>query len=191
MKKRIRVIVIVACMALLILGYYYYISNVRNKTIKEETAPPVSTVSNLLLKNFDRDYPPTPKEVIKAYADITVAFYMEQYDDSEFDALADKILELYDDELASNTEHSAYLRNLKDEVTNFKNNGTYVSSYSTSSSTDVDYFDQDGYQWARLYLTFTLKQGKNISLTKETFILRKDDSGHWKIYGWALTPTEE
>ena len=59
-----------------------------------------------------------------------------------------------------------------------------MTSYSVASATDVDYFDADGRNWARLSCTYTIRSGKEAGLTKEVFLLRKDDKGHWKIYGW-------
>jgi len=48
----------------------------------------------------------------------------------------------------------------------------------------VDYFDAGGRSWARLSCTYTIRSGKEAGLAREIFLLRKDDMGHWKIYGW-------
>jgi hypothetical protein len=66
-----------------------------------------------------------------------------------------------------------------------------VTSYATVSGTDVFYFNEDGYKWARTNVAFTLRQGKNVGIAKETFVLRKDPEGHWKIFGWAVTEEDE
>ena len=49
---------------------------------------------------------------------------------------------------------------------------------------DVDYFDAGGRSWARWSCTYTIRSGKEAGLAREIFLLRKDDMGHWKIYGW-------
>ena len=62
-----------------------------------------------------------------------------------------------------------------------------ISSYFVSASTDVEEFTENGYSCARLYCTFNIKQGTNSpKASMEQFVLRKDDNGHWKIYGWEL-----
>ena len=61
-----------------------------------------------------------------------------------------------------------------------------VSSYGLPSSTDVEYFSEDGYEWARIYCNFNIRQETKMLNTIEQFLLRKDENGRWKIYGWQL-----
>ena len=77
-----------------------------------------------------------------------------------------------------------YLENLKLDILSMSEN--VISSYSLPSSTDVDYFSQDGYDWAKLYCNFNIRKGTDIINTVEQFLLRKDENGRWKIYGWKL-----
>ena len=100
--------------------------------------------------------------------------------------MALKIQEIYDDELLASKAEESYLQDLKDEVERFTGKGYYISGYSTSASTDVFFFSEDGYDWARLYCTFYLRNGKQKANTQEVFLLRKDEAGHWKIFGWDL-----
>lgn len=170
----------------LILGYYYYVSNRNSESNVEETTTEVTVVQQLLLKDISKDYPPTPKEVIKLYSDITVAFYTQEYTEEELKGLALKLRELYDIDLVMANPEDTYLASLYGELNRFKEQGVSFSSYNTSAATDVEYFDKDGRKCARMTVTFTVKQGTQVGLTKEVFVLRKDDEGHWKILGWAL-----
>jgi len=170
----------------LILGYYYYVSNKGSADDVEETTTQVTVVQQLLLKNISRDYPPTPKEVIKLYSDITVAFYTQEYTEEELQGLALKMRELYDPELVAANPEEVYLASLYGELNRFKEQGVSFSSYSIAAATDVEYFDKDDRKCAKLTATYTVKQGSSVGLTKEVFVLRKDDAGHWKILGWAL-----
>ena len=65
-----------------------------------------------------------------------------------------------------------------------KNNKYSISSYNTSSSTDVYYFTEDNYDFARLYCTYNVRMGTVMQSIEEIFLLRMDLEGHWKIYGW-------
>ena len=97
----------------LVAGYYFYLSNRKPKEAAEDTETTVSVAQQLLLKNIDDDYPPTPREVLKLYSDITVCFYSEEYTDEELTQLALQIEKLYDEELI------AKLRRGEDEVTDY------------------------------------------------------------------------
>lgn len=186
MKKNRRFFILAVLLVMIIAAFFAVLTRRKTVTDIEETTTEVSKVQQLIQRNISVDYPPTPKEVLKLYADITVSFYTENYTDEEFEQLADKIRELYDPELLLNNPRDAYLSNLKSEVSGYKTKGIKISSYATSSATDVDYFSQDGFKFARLNLVLTVKQEKEAGLTKEKFLLRKDMDGHWKIYGWKL-----
>ena len=92
----------------IILVVYYSISS-RGKKQGEETAE-VTAVQNVLLRNLERNYPQTPKEVVKYYSEITKCFYNEEYTDEELVELAMKAKALYGDELAV-TKHSGCVVN--------------------------------------------------------------------------------
>lgn len=186
----IKVLIIGLVLLLIIVGYYYYLSN-KSKGRPEEGTQKLTAVQEMLLHNFDRTYPPTPKEVVKYFAEITQCFYNETYSEEEFLALAEQIQKLYDEELIANKTQEQYIEDLRSDVETMKSQSIEVSSYSTSGSADVDTFRQDGYEWAKLYCVFTLKQGMDRRFSNEVFLLRKDGDGHWKIYGWALADDED
>ena len=73
----------------------------------------------------------------------------------------------------------------------FKEKDWYISSYATSSSTDVFYFSEDGYDFARLYCTYNIRNGTVMQVLEERFLLRMDEEGHWKIYGWEAVEQGE
>ena len=173
--------IIVIILVILVVGYYFYLSN-RDVEPKEEDIK-LTEAQELLLRDLDRNYPPTPKEVVKYYFEITKCLYNEELSEEDIEALALKLAEMFDDELAANQVEEEYFENLKNEIMAFKN-GNMILNYSTSSSTDVDYFNENGRECARLYGTFYLQVNKKMKSLEEVFVLRKDDEGHWKLYGW-------
>ncbi|MDD3368922.1 MAG: hypothetical protein PHP50_08590 [Lachnospiraceae bacterium] len=182
--RSIMIIILMCAIA----GIYYFMLN---RTTTTEEPVEASAITNVLARNLERNYPPTPKEVVKYFSEITQCFYNETYTDAELEKMAEKIKEIYDDELIANTTDEQYMRTLKSDIENFKTNQCVISSYATSASTDVDYFSQDGYDWARLYCVYTLRKGSSLGALNQVFILRKDADGHWKIYGWETAPDEE
>lgn len=188
--KGVRGTVVLLILMFMLVGYYFYLSN-RSEKVKEEPAD-TSQVQEVLLRDLSRNYPATPKEVIKYYSEITKCFYNEEYSEDELKEMADQAMRLYDDELAAYQAESTYLADLKSDIASWKKDELKVSSYKTSNSTDVDYFTKDGYECARIFCTYTLRKGTNLQSLEEVFILRKDADGHWKIFGWkAVDPDKK
>lgn len=181
-KMSTSIIIIVVSVAVIV-GIYFLISNYLTKD-DEPTDVQITAVQNVLMRNLENNYPPTPKEVLKYYSDITQCFYAGGYTDEELIQLADRALELYDDELKAHQDYDTYIENLKGEIASFKEKDWSISSYSTSASTDVQEFEKDGYEWAQLYAFYNVRQSTTIVKVTEVFLMRKDEDGRWKIYGW-------
>lgn len=109
---KVKVGIIIVILIAMVGGYYFYLSNFRDTD--EETV--VTEVQDVLLKNLDTDYPPTPRELLKYYSDITKCLYNEKYTEEQLEQMADKMLALYDAELAENNPRDEYIKNLKKDV---------------------------------------------------------------------------
>lgn len=186
-KKGIVILVFLAC---LIIGYYAYLSN-RTKPEEETVEVEVLTeVQTVLSRDLETNYPPTPREVVKYFSEISKCFYNEEYTDEELIQLADKIRLLYDDELVANQDEEDYIDALKKDIKDFNEKKRTIAAYEPSSSIDVETFQEDGYDWARLYCIYKIKEGSVIVNSNTQFLLRKDAKGHYKIYGWKLVKSE-
>lgn len=181
-KANIRGGAVIVLMIVVMLGYYYYLSNKEKAQLEQD--PELTVVQEVLMRNLETNYPPSPKEVVKYYSEITKCFYNEEYSDAELEQLADKANQLYDDELLENNGWGEYIISLRATIDEFKDNEITISTYLVSASTDVDKFPEDGYEFARLHCIYTLKQGNYKQDIDQVFLLRKDEEGHWKIYGW-------
>lgn len=186
-SRTIKIVIIAVFLAVLVLGYYFYLSQKTSKETAEEVVQ-ITAVQSVLMKDLERNYPPTPKELLRYYCQITQCFYNEEYSEEELLGLAAKIQELYDDELVANKSEEDYLNDLKTEIANMKQNQYTITGYEISASTDVDYFVEDGRSCARMYCTFNLKQAGTTGTmaSMEQFVLRQDEEEHWKILGWEL-----
>ncbi len=185
-----KIVIIVVVLAAIILTFFFYQGHRSRKQTQSE--PVATVVQSLLMRDLKHNYPPTPKEVVKYYAEITECFYNEAYSEEELLQLAAKIQELYDAELIANKTQEQYIEDLKKDIAEMKQEGYTIASYEVSASTDVERFTQDGYSCARLYCTFYLrKEGKNgRAASLERFLLRQDEDEHWKIMGWELVEDE-
>lgn len=182
----VKIVIIVIILAAIVLGYFYYLGH-RNRQQTEE-AVTATVVQSVLLRDLEHNYPPTPKEVVKYYSDITECFYNEEYTDEELNQLAKKIQLLYDVELVANKTQDQYMQDLRNDIAEMRGKKYTIASYEVSASTDVEYFTQDEYSCARLYCTYYLRQPSNGTrvASLERFVLRQDQDGHWKIFGWEL-----
>ena len=162
----------------------YYLITIEAQKNKPEDVVAVTATQEVLSRDLERNYPKTPKEVVRYYSELTKCFYNEKCTEEELNQLGLKALELYDRELAGNKDQDKYLGDLKREITDFKGKGFSISNYVTSSSTDVFYFSEDGYDFARLYCTYYIRSGTHTQPLEEQFLLRMYENGNWKIYGW-------
>ena len=184
------ILVILAC---LIVGYYFYLSNNSGKRDSETVnadAEVMTMTQQVLSRNLETNYPPSPREVVKYFSEITQCFYNEEHTDEELKDLGLKMREIYDDELIANQTEEEYLDLLNKDVDEYRSNGRSISGYSPSSSVDVEYFSENGYDWTRLYCIYDVKQDSLIYKTTLCFILRKDENSHYKIYGWEKQDNE-
>lgn len=168
----------------IVIGYYFYLSN--REVEKKEMDVTVSLYDEVMMRDLEKNYPPTPKEVIKYYSLITQCFYNQDLSKEQLASLAEKSMALYDEELSANNTKDDYIVNLEGDIADFAGKNIKISTYSVSASTDVEYFTDDGYEWAKLYCMYSMRQGSEMFGVQEAFLLRKDDAGHYKIYGWQL-----
>jgi len=186
MKKSggMKIVIIGVILAVLVVGYYFYLSGKSQK--QEEEVVESTRVQTALMRDLEKNYPPTPKEVIKYFNEVTMCFYNEKYSDEELGQLAEKIQGIYDAELIANKTQEQYLEDLKNDIAEMKSNDCSVSSCQLPASTDVDFFTEDGNSCARLYCTYSIRQGTGMIQSRLVFILRQDEDKRWKILGWDL-----
>ncbi len=186
-------VILFFALALLIVGYFYYLSN-RTMPQPEEVVSGdevMTAVQQVLSRDMEINYPPTPREVVKYYSEITQCFYNEELTEEDIYALGMRARELYDAELVANQTEADYIDSLKFDIQDFKNRKRTIASYNPSSSLDVETFSEDGYEWARMYCYYGVKQGELLYNSNMVFLLRKDESGHYKIYGWQLAKEKQ
>jgi len=204
MKKIVGTIVIMLLLVGLILGYYFGLmkrgADANAEGMAEESAAAEMThVQKLISEAPYQIYPATPVQLIKRYNEISTCFYNETCSEAELNTLATMLRSYFDDELKAQQTDAEYLEELKKDLIPFYNQGITIYSAAVSPSTDVEYFDHEGYECARLYCTYTIKalvRGEvNYAPIQQVFILRKDADGHWKIFGFKdvsdVAPAEE
>lgn len=188
-KTNLKNFIILGVLALLIVGAFVLVANRGSE--KQETPIKMTAVEEVISRNLEKDYPATPKEVVKMYSEITRCFYAEEYTEDELIKMAEQSRKLFDEELRANQTDEQYLMNLNSVILNYKEQKRIISSFSVSSASDVDYYDFKGDKWARLMAVYTIKTDHVFDSSKEEYLLRKDASGHWRIFGWRVMNEED
>ena len=180
-KRTISTIIAMTLFAILVIGVYYYLSTRTQPLIKTDEDD-LSEVEVLLNKNLEQYYPETPREVVKLYSSMMKLFYTD-IEDTQLEALALKIRELYDQELLDENPEEEYLDNLYAEIASWNKAGRTITNFIFSKAMKDEKSDVDGKEYAVVYITYTVQEdGKTTQLWK--FLLRRNDDKKWKILGW-------
>lgn len=189
--KMTKVTIVMVAIVVLVIGYYVYLSSkndsaASNAALEQNAETQMTVVQELIARSKYKEYPSTPVQVVKYYNEITRCYYNEDYTDEELESLAELERGLFDTDLIINQTWDQFLSKLKSDISNFKSSNITIYEENVSSTTDVEYFEHNGYECAKLYCTYMLKSGTSYQPSKEVFILRKDTEGHWKIFGFEL-----
>lgn len=176
-----KLIIVIAILLIALVGYYAFLAN-QDKKAKEEAS--MTAIQEVLSRDMKYDYPATPKEVVKYYNAILKCFYNEECTDGDIEELGQRARELYDAELLEANEIGPYMIRLREDIADYKENERKIANFAVSASTNVDFFEEDGFSFARLMCTYNITEAKQSNFTRLVYLLRKDENNHWKIYGW-------
>ncbi len=187
MKNVLRMVILVICMAVLIVGYYFYLSRRDSGNSEEDTIQAESELSKVLAKDFSKEYPETPRSVIKWYNRIIMLYYDEETEDADVEKLCDQAMMLFDADLLQANPREFYLANVRGDITDYRDRGREIRNSSVQSSGDVEYKTIKGREYAYVIAYYFTKEGSTYERTYQKFALRKDEMGRWKILAFMLT----
>lgn len=182
LKKNLRTIIAVAILAILGISYYFYLSNKPQGT--PETVIDNPELSRLLTLDVANNYPQSPKEVVKLYAQITQAYYKTPLTDDQIEILGKKARLLFDDELIKTQSDSQFLFELKKDIDTYQGLNRFVGDFEIANSSLIQYKTLHNKSYAIVPMKYILRQGKESVSAYHSFKLRKDANGFWKILYW-------
>ncbi|MCF0130302.1 MAG: hypothetical protein HUJ71_01180 [Pseudobutyrivibrio sp.] len=190
MKKVLRITAAVILMAACIVGYYGYLSN-RNASVKAEDNVTLSEIDAIVTKDFSTDYPSTPRSVIKWYNRMITALYAEDYDEDQFQIVADQLREVLDDELLQYNPRDQYVSALRSDVTYYKNRNRVIVNSDVSDTNEVRYDTVKGDSVAFVSAYYFIREGSSYDRTYQDYCLRQDSHGRWKILTFKLSDKDD
>lgn len=187
-KKITSVIVTILILAIIASLFYMDWSFKSNKK-KKESEQTLTEAGKLLERDLEENYPETPREVVKYYSNMTKVLYSGLKDD-EVEALAKKMLELYDEEFRNNTPEETYLKDLYSEIAAWNKAERKITNFLLVNEDMNEQWEDDGRSYANIYVDYYTLDDRKDSQTRN-FLMRKSEDGKWKILGWQYVIEKE
>jgi len=180
--KKIRLIIIaIACICLICGGYFLFS---QNNTVSEEN---LTEVEKVLVKDLKKDYPKTPREVVKFYNRIVKCYYSEKLSDKEIEDMVDQMRYLLDEDLLMVNPRDEYYKSVVKDIEDYNSKNKRIVNTDVCDSNDVTYVDdvKDGEnevdKLAYVNASYFINTDGQFANTYQQFVLRQDDDGRWKI----------
>lgn len=196
MKKKQKMMWTVIAMVVVVVTVglvFWQVMENRRANLGDGTSGKTDEVNVILHKDFQADYPGSPREVVKMYSRISSCLYSNPgMSDKDFDAIVLKMRELFDDELLNSNPFDTQLKALKAEVEEYEDAKKSISSYTVDNNSLVKKSKVKGKNYASLSASYLVSSKKSgYSKTYEKFLLREDLDGRWKILGWELVKDKD
>ncbi|MCR5355641.1 MAG: hypothetical protein K6E43_08640 [Lachnospiraceae bacterium] len=184
MKKAFRIGLVILLSVAIVVGYYYYLSHKNGSKPSDDAEE--TEVEYILSKDFEKDYPSTPREVVKWYNRIIKALYSEEYEDEDLTAMGMQVRQLLDEELLEYNPETTYIASLKQDVMDYHERQKTIVQSKVIDSANITYATINGYYCAYVDAYYFTKEGSTYSRTYEKFVLRQDADGKWKILTFKM-----
>ncbi|MCR4842943.1 MAG: hypothetical protein K5840_06760 [Eubacterium sp.] len=189
MKKSTIVTVVIALAALVavLVGLFYYLIS---RPAQAENDVEATEVEELIALNIEGDYPASPRGVVNLYSRYLTALYNEEYSEEQFGELITKMRIMFDEDLLTNNPEDEYYASMQSDVNEYKQKQWTIRNYTIPDTDEVTYKEIDKRKCALLTVSYFIKQGTSFAKSFQNYVLRKDDDGKWKIYGYSLKQSE-
>lgn len=148
-----------------------------------------STLYNeVIARDFSKNYPQTPAEVVKAYCEIVKCMYSEVLTEDQIFTLCGQMRALYSEELLKNNPMQDMLYKLSNDIAEYRENDMKINSFLVEPAEDIDYIVVDDRKRANVEFQITVKGSDLVKLSEE-LLLEEDKDRNYKIIGWRTNET--
>ncbi len=187
MKKTIATVGAILVLACAVVALYMYI----DRSAKEAEEPVNTVAEQVLSKNLETNYPPTPYSVAEFYCGIVECIYSADTTEEQLEALVKKELELFDEEFAAVNPYESLLAATKEELDTAKEKKLVFTGYILDKSSNVSKWKKDGREYASILFQLMSKSDEGSGGSYRNLILRRDAEGKYKILGWETAEAPE
>lgn len=187
--KNVRVIVIAAVIILVICGGFFLFSQNLNSGNPDE----LTEVEKVLVKDLKKDYPPTPREVVKFYNRIVQCYHSDNLSKADLGKLVDQMMLLWDEDMLAKNSRETYLASVQADLELYKQTKKSIVSVTVCDSKDVveKTDDRNGDKLAFVDTTYFVNTDGKFTNSHMIIGLRQDDKGNWRIIGATLKEVED
>ena len=187
-KIVIRVAIVTLVCAALVVGYFIYL-NKRNSSVEDDKQ--LTEAEIIATTDFEKNYPETPRAVVKWYNRIAIVIYNNDLGDVSVKEIGSQERMLFDEDLLKLNPEKDFYNHIEEEMKENEERQRSIVSSELCDSADVQYKTVNGYDCAYVYSYYFGKEGGNFTRTYQKFCLRKDKEGNWKILTFEKVSQEE
>lgn len=186
--KNVRIVIIAIVSIVVICGGFFLFSQNLNSGNPDE----LTELEKVLVKDLEKDYPKTPREVIKFYNRIVQCYHMEGMKKEELGKLVDQMMLLWDADMLAKNSREEYYATVVSDVELYKQNKKIITSITICDSNDVIYKtdDRNADKLAFVDTTYFVNTNGQFANSYMRFGLRQDAAGRWKVVGVTLKEGE-
>lgn len=181
MKNFKFVIIGLACVCLICVGFYFF--SQENATVEKD----LTEVEKVITRDLESNYPKTPREVVKFYNRIISCYYGEDITDDQLNKLVDQMRLLLDEDLLIVNPREEYYDAVVADIKLYEQAKKHVVSTDVCDSNEVKYVDDvkngasEVDKIAYVDASYFVNTNGEFSYSYQQFVLRQDDNGRWKI----------
>lgn len=189
--KKLKYLMTLALVLVLGLTIYYFAINKSDDDSDNSKDTMVSEVEKMLSKDLENSYPESAREVVSYFIDIQECYYNEEIEDDKLVKLAYQAMKLFDEKLVEANPFDKYYADLTKEIKEYRTEGKTLYKTILDKASEIEYSETEGVKYAKLNCIYYLKTSKGTDKVTETYALRCDADGKWKILGWQLYEPDE
>lgn len=173
-------IVFLVILSGVIIGLYIMLTRDNGKEETTEIPSELTEAETLIRKDLVKNYPATPREVLKIYCRITKCLYNDELTDEQIEKLVSKLRDLYYPDLLAINSEDQQVEAIKNEREKYKKDKKSIFDYWIDSTDNIEYIETKFGETAIINMSFT-EQGSGMKKVYEKFSIVKDTDKKWKI----------
>lgn len=138
MKNAKYVIIAIACICAICAGFFFFSQG------NQEPEKDLTEIEKVIVKDLEKDYPKTPREVVKFYNRIAKCYYgSEQPTEKQLNDLVDQMLCILDDDLLLRNPRDSYYSSVVQDISQYKREKKQLVSTDVCDTNEVKYITDD------------------------------------------------
>ena len=181
MKNAKYVIIAIACICAICAGFFFFSQD------NKEQEKNLTEIEKVIVKDLKKNYPKTPREVVKFYNRIVKCYYGDTPTEEQLNDLVDQMLGIMDEDLLLVNSRDVYYNSVVSDIAQYKQEKKQLVSTDVCDSNEVKYVTdhKDGEsqkdELAYVNASYFINTDGKFAYTYQQFVLRQDVDGRWKI----------